>query len=105
MKEGDEMFKGDPFKGDGITFTFEGNYEVDALSVAKAIQSLVEISTISASHNYPDVEFRLSVKAIALGSLKFAFSAVAQAAQTLFTPESINYSKNLMESVKTAFEI
>lgn len=90
---------------EGLKFTFEGGYEVNALSVAKAIESLVEISTAIAEYNYPDVQFRLAVKAATPGSLNLLFLAVSQAAQHLLSPQGIQYAKSLMDLVKTSFEI
>ena len=90
---------------EGLTFTFEGDMEVDALSVSKAIESLVSVSTAIAENNYPDVEFRLAVRALSPGSLNFVFVAAAQAMQTLLTPDGIQYVKGLMDIVKASFEI
>lgn len=90
---------------EGLTFTFEGDMEVDALSVSKAIESLVSVSTAIAENNYPDVEFRLAVRALSPGSLNFVFVAAAQAMQTLLTTDGIQYVKGLMDIVKASFEI
>lgn len=90
---------------EGLTFTFEGDMEVDALSVSKAIENLVSVSTAIAENNYPDVEFRLAVRALSPGSLNFVFVAAAQAMQTLLTPDGIQYVKGLMDIVKASFEI
>ena len=90
---------------EGLTFTFEGEMEVNALSVSKAIESLVAISTVIAEHNYPEVEFRLSVRALSPGSLNFVFVAAAQAMQTLLSPDGIQYVKNLMDLIKSSFDI
>ena len=90
---------------EGLTFTFEGDMEVDALSVSKAIESLVSVSTAIAENNYPDVEFRLAVRALSPGSLNFVFVAAAQAMQTLLTPDGIQHVKGLMDIVKASFEI
>ena len=89
----------------GITFTFEGDTEVNALSVSKAIEGLVSISTAIAENNYPEVEFRLSIQALSPGSLTFVFSAAAFAAQTLFTQDTIQYVAGLLSIIKTSFEI
>ena len=85
-----------------LTFTFEGGYEVNAVSVAKAVEGLVCISDGIATSNYPSVEFRLSVKAISPGSLNFVFLA---AAQSLLAQEKVQYAKDLMGLIKTCFEV
>lgn len=90
---------------ESLKFTFEGDYEVDALSVAKAIESLVELSSLTANYNYPDVQFRLAIKAITPGSLNLVFLAVSQAAQTFLTPTGIQYAKTLMETIKIFFDL
>lgn len=89
----------------GLTFTFCGDYEVDAKTVSQAISSLVDISTVAAERQYPDVEFRLSVRALAPGSLEFDFVAAATIVQNLFSQENINYAKSLIELISTAFSI
>lgn len=88
-----------------LTFTFQGDYEVDAVSIVTAMQGLIKISNEIAKQNYPDVEFRLAVRALAPGSLSFDFVALANAANSLFTPAHIEYAKNLIECIKTAFDI
>lgn len=88
-----------------LTFSFCGDYEVDALSVSKAISSLVEISKIIADREYPNVEFRLSVKAIQPGSLEFCFIAAAAYLQTLLLPGNIEYAANLISLISSMFSI
>lgn len=89
-----------------LTFTFEGDYEVDALSMVTAVQGLIKISDEIARQNYPDIQFRLSIRALSPGSLNFDFVAYAvPVVQNLFTPSNIEYAKNLIECVKTSFEI
>ena len=47
-----------------LTFTFQGDHEVDAISIVTAMQGLIKISNEIAKQNYPDVEFRLAVRAL-----------------------------------------
>lgn len=88
-----------------MIFTFEGDGNVNALSVAKALEGLVEIVTEIKGTNYPDVEFGLAVSAISPGSLAIELTAIAEMAKTLFAPEAIQYAKTLIDLIKTSFEI
>lgn len=88
-----------------LTFTFEGDYEVDALSIVTAMQGLIKISNEIAVQNYPGVEFRLAIRGVAPGSLSFDFVALAGMASSLFTPGNIEYAKNLIDCIKTSFDI
>lgn len=89
-----------------LTFSFCGDYEVNALSLSNAITSLVEISSTIAEREFPDIEFRMSVKAVAPGSLNFDFVAAAiVAAQTLFSPSCTEYAANLISVVSAVFSI
>lgn len=88
-----------------LTFTFEGDYEVDAVSVVTAMQSMIKISNEIAKQNYPGVEFRLAIRGLAPGSLSFDFVALANMANNLFTPGNIEYAKNLIDCIKTSFDI
>lgn len=89
-----------------LTFSFCGDYEVNALSLSKAITSLVELSTAIAEREFPDIEFRMSVKAVTPGSLRFDFVAAAvTATQTLLSSGSVEYAANLIEVVTAAFAV
>jgi len=89
-----------------LTFSFCGDYEVSALSVSRAIESLVELSTVIAEKEYPGVEFRLTVKAVKPGSLEFEFvAAAALALQTLLSPENVTYAASLIEIMSAVFQI
>lgn len=89
-----------------LTFSFCGDYEVNALTLSKTLESLVTISTAAADREFPDVEFRLSVKAVKPGSLQFDFIATAiMTAQSIFRPEHISYASNLISVISTAFSI
>ncbi len=88
-----------------LTFTFEGDYEVSAVSLITAVQGLIRISDEIAKYNYPDVEFRLSIRALKPGSLSFDFIALALPALTLLSPSNVEYAKNLIDCIKTSFEI
>ena len=57
------------------------------------MQGLIKISNEIAKQNYPDVEFRLAVRALVPGSLSFDFVALACAAQNLFTSDNMEYAK------------
>lgn len=88
-----------------LTFTFEGDYEVDALSIVTTMQSLIKISNEIAVQNYPGIEFRLAIRGLFPGSLSFDFVALANMASNLFTPGNIEYAKDLIDCVKTSFDI
>lgn len=88
-----------------LNFTFEGDYEVNALAVAKAIEGLVELSTVTASHNYPESEVRLSVRAVKPGSLAIAFMIATTAIQTLLSPDGVEYANNLASTIVAFFGI
>lgn len=91
-------------KGNMI-FSFCGNNDVNALAVSDAIKSLVEMSTAVAEKEYPDVEFRLTVRAVEPGSLEFVFAAVAIAAQSILTPQNVEYAANMISVMSAAFSI
>ena len=88
-----------------LTFSFCGDYEVNALSLSRAITSLVELSSAVAEREFPNVEFRMNVRAVTPGSLKFDFVAVALAAQTLLSHDTIEYAANLIGVVASTFSI
>lgn len=88
-----------------LTFSFCGDYEVNARAVSTAISSLVDLSTAIAEKAYPDVEFRLSVRAIRPGSLEFDFTAAAIVLQPLLSSETISYAANMITVMAAAFKI
>lgn len=89
-----------------LTFSFCGEYEVNALSVSRATESLVTLFTSVAEKEYPDVEFRLSVRAVKPGNLEFEFVATAMAAlQTVLAPENIEYAASMIEIMAATFKI
>lgn len=88
-----------------LTFSFCGSRDVTALSVAKAIAYLVELTEAIAENEYPDVEFRMSVAAVTPGSLKFDFLAAASVAESLLQPDAVSYAANLISVASSAFSI
>ena len=88
-----------------LTFSFCGDYEVNAMSLVKVIGALMDMSRAVAEREFPDTTFTLKVKAITTGSLKFDFVAVAQAAQTLFAPDTLSYASNLIDILCASFSI
>ena len=88
-----------------LTFSFCGDNEVSALAVSDAIKSLVELSTVIYEKEYPDVEFRLTVRAVNPGSLEFVFSAAAFVTGTLLSPENVNYAADLISVMGATFSI
>lgn len=89
-----------------ITFTFQGDYEVEARTFANTISQLVTMSEIIAEKNYPDTKFGLSVRAIQPGSLSFDFVASAAAIiPPLFSPPNIQYANTMVQIIKGCFEV
>ncbi|NLU24115.1 MAG: hypothetical protein GXW99_05245 [Clostridiales bacterium] len=89
-----------------LKFSFCGDHEVDALSVSKAISSLVELSSAISENEYPDAEIRLSVKAVSPGSLIFDFVAAASPiVQSVLTPDSISCAADIIEIMGAAFKV
>jgi len=89
-----------------LTFSFCGDYEVNALSLVKVIGALLDMSKIVAEAEFPDAEFTMNVKAITQGSLKFDFVAVmSQATQTIFSSGAMSYAANLIEVLGSFFAI
>lgn len=91
-----------------LTFSFCGDYEVNALSLANTITSLVEISTAVAEREFPNVHFRMSVRAITPGSLRFDFLAAvipSLVSLNLFSSDKIEYASNLIDLISNAFSI
>lgn len=89
-----------------LTFSFCGDYEVNALSLVKVIGSLLDMSKIVAETEFPDAEFTMNVKAVTQGSLKFDFVAVvSQATKTIFSAGAMSYAANLIEVLGSFFAI
>lgn len=88
-----------------LTFSFCGDNEVSALAVSDAIKSLVELSTVIYEKEYPNVEFRLTVRAVNPGSLEFVFSAAALVTGALLSPENVNYATNLISVMGAVFSV
>ena len=89
-----------------LTFSFCGEYEVDALALSSTIKSLVEISSEIARVEFSDVKFKMSVKAVSPGSLMFDFvAAVVSEAQSLLAPGTMDYAANLISVISASFTI
>lgn len=88
-----------------LVFSFCGDYEVDARAVARTINSLADLSSVIAEKEYPDVKFELSVKAVRPGSLEIEFVTLALAAETLLSPDNIEYAANMIGVLTTAFKV
>lgn len=88
-----------------LTFTFEGDYEVNALSLVQVIGSLMDMSKVVAEREYPDTSFTMNVKAVTQGSLKFDFVVVEHMAQTLLSPDVVSYASNMISVLSSFFSI
>lgn len=88
-----------------LNFSFKGGYRVEATTVARAIDSLTEISSIIAKDQYPDVEFQLCVRAISPGSLNFVFESIATITPNIINMETVEYAKSLLETITACFTI
>ena len=75
------------------------------LSLVKVIGALLDMSRVVAEREFPETQFTLNVKAITQVSLKFDFVAVAQAAQTLLSPDSMSYASSLIDVLGATFSI
>ena len=89
-----------------LTFSFDGGYEVDAVTFARTISALVEMTTAFAEDAFQDVRFGLTVRAIEKGSVKFDYIAtVLAAAQQAFAPAHISYASDLISLISSAFSV
>lgn len=88
-----------------LTFSFCGDYEVNATSLCCAITSLVEISETIAEIEFPDVDFDMSVRAMRPGSLIFDFVATADFVKNMLTKDNIEFAAALLSGVSSAFAI
>lgn len=89
-----------------LKFSFNGDYEVNALTLSNTIVSLVELTTAVAENGFHGVEFRMGIKAISKGSLTFEFIARApEAIQTLLSATGVQYAADLITIVSAAFQI
>ena len=88
-----------------LTFTFEGDYEVNALSLIQVIGALMDMSKVVTEREYPETAFSMKVKAITQGSLKFDFVVVEHMAQTLLSPDIVSYASNMIDILSSFFSI
>jgi len=88
-----------------LSFTFEGGYEVDALTVSKTIDNLVNIMSITAQAEYPEVVFRLSISAVKPGSLDIDFNAITESLKNIFTEENVTCASNIVKLFISFFDI
>lgn len=88
-----------------LTFTFEGDYEVNAISLVQVIGSLMDLSRAVAEREYPDTAFTMNVKAVTQGSLKFDFVVVEHMAQTLLSPDVVSYASSMIDILSSFFSI
>lgn len=88
-----------------MTFTYQGGYDVDALTVARTIESLVEMTTEIARERYPEAQVNLSVRGSEKGSLDIIFATLAQYSSTIFTPDNIAMAKDTVQGIVGVFQI
>ena len=69
----------------GMSFHLEGENEIDATLLSHMISDMVEYTKIMAKEVNPDAYLKMNVTAFKNGSFEVLFSAVCQAAETLFT--------------------
>lgn len=69
----------------GMSFHLDGESEIDATLLSHMISDMVEYTKIMAKEVNPDAYLKMNVTAFKNGSFEVLFSAVCQAAETLFT--------------------
>lgn len=69
----------------GMSFHLDGESEIDATLLSHMISDMVEYTKIMAREVNPDAYLKMNVTAFKNGSFEVLFSAVCQAAETLFT--------------------
>lgn len=90
---------------DKFNFTFNGDYEVDAITVSSTIKNLVELMSIAAASECPGTVVRLSVSAVKQGSLDFYFNAIAESTKTLLSANNMNHAKLLLDVIVALFNV
>lgn len=88
-----------------MTFSFCGNYEVDALAVSGALRDFALLTTAIQESVFPNVSFRLSVRAVNPGSLEFEFVGEAIATAVQLFPVCSQYAKTAIEIILNLFKI
>lgn len=69
----------------GMSFHLDGENEIDATLLSHMISDMVEYTKIMAREVNPDAYLKMNVTAFKNGSFEVLFSAVCEAAETLFT--------------------
>lgn len=90
-----------------MSFHLDGDNEIDASLLSKMISDMAELTKLTAKNVNPDAYLRMNVTAFKNGSFQIDYSAVCQAAKTLFSTAATctTLATAVIGSVKGIFEI
>lgn len=90
-----------------MSFHLDGDNEIDAALLSKMISDMAELTKLTARNTNPDAYLKMNVTAFVNGSFQIDFSAVCQAAETMFSsvPACVGLAATVIGGVKGIFEI
>lgn len=90
-----------------MSFHLDGESEMDAALLSRTISDMAELTQLSAKKVKPDAYVKMNVTAFKNGSFQIDFSAVCQAAETIFsnTAACAGLAVTVIGGVKGIFEI
>lgn len=90
-----------------MSFHLDGGSEIDAALLSRTISDMAELTQLTAKAVNPDAYLKMNVTAFKNGSFQIDFSAVCQAAETLFTGAvtCAGLAATVIGGVKGIFEI
>lgn len=90
-----------------FSFKLEGENEVDASLLAKTIGDIAELAKLAANTEDPEAYIKMNVTAFKNGSFQIDFSAICEAAKTLFdkADKIAAFALSVVGVVKGIFEI
>lgn len=90
-----------------LSFHLDGKSEIDAVVLSKMISDMAELTKAVAQEVNPDAYLKMNVTAFKNGSFQIDFSAICEAAQTVFCalPSAVSLAGATILAVKGIFEI
>jgi len=86
-----------------LSFVFEGENSVDALTVTKALDGLITMVSVIAECEENETKYRLAVNAFSPGSFAIVLLAFAESVRSLLTPEGVGYAADLVGVIGACF--
>ena len=88
-----------------LNFHLDGESQIDAKLLSRIINDFAELTQCAAKDIDHEAYLKMNVTAFENGSFNIAFSAVCEIARNLFTPDNIALASNILDTVKSYFEI